>query len=106
MAAKKLLHRDMLHAVKGTPDFMPPRDPRECPALTEEPPGDDLGNGTWRELGEPRKVKFGDGSWRQVTAVARRLNRHGQPVLQLQWSSGGDHVGDAYIADPALIREA
>jgi hypothetical protein len=81
---------------------MPPRDPRECPALTEEPPGDDVDNGTWRKLGEPREVLFGDGSWRPVTAVAWWLNRDGQPVVQLQWRSWGQ----AYIADPERIREA
>jgi hypothetical protein len=85
---------------------MPPRDPRDGPALTEESPGDDVDNGTWRELGEPRKVQFGDGSWRQATAVAWWLNRHGQPVVQLLWSSGGTMWGQAYIADPARIREA
>jgi hypothetical protein len=92
---------------------MPPRDPRECPALREAPPADDVDNGTWRELGEPREVLFGDpddpadpDDWREVTAVAWWLNRHGQPVIQLLWSSGGTMWGQAYIADPARIREA
>jgi hypothetical protein len=84
---------------------MPPRDPRERPALTEALPVDDVGNGTWRELGEPREVQFGDGSWRHVTALAWWLNRHGQPVVQLLWSSGGTMGGQAYLADPELIRE-
>ena len=88
---------------------MPPRDPRECPALKEALPADDAGNGTWREVGEPREVLFGHpagNDWREVTIVATWRNRHGERVVQVEWHDGATTWGGAYLADPELIREA
>jgi hypothetical protein len=86
---------------------MPPRDPEECPALREAPPADDVPNGTWRELGDPWKVLFGDpggDDWREVTAMASWRNRHGKPVVQVEWRDGATTWGGAYITDPERIR--
>jgi hypothetical protein len=84
---------------------MPPRDPRECPALEVALPADDVDNGTWQALGEPREVLFGDGSWRQVTVIAWWADRHGRPVVQLQWSAQLTMWTGEYLADAERIRE-
>jgi hypothetical protein len=78
----------------------------ECPALKEALPADDAGNSTWRSLGEPREVLFGDGSWHPVTVIACWRNRNGDLVVQLQWSARLTMWTGEYIADPSSIREA
>lgn len=85
---------------------MPPRDPRECPALEVALPVDDVPNGTWAADGSPCEVLFGDGSWRLVTVVARWEGRHGRGVVQLEWHAAGTTWGGVYVADPERIREA
>ena len=84
---------------------MPPRDSRECPALEVALPADDVDNGTWKALGEPREALFGDGSWREVTVVAWWADRHGRPVVQLQWHSAGTTWSGVYLVMPERIRE-
>lgn len=73
---------------------MPPRDPRECPALERSLPSDAIPDGTYRAEGIPADVLFGDGEWRQVTIVARWDDRHGTG-----WS-------EAYLYDAGKFREA
>jgi hypothetical protein len=85
---------------------VPPRDPRECPALEEALPSDGIADGTWRADGSPCEVLFGDGSWRLVTVAARWEDRHGRPVVQIDWHAAGTTWGGEYVADPERIREA
>jgi hypothetical protein len=85
---------------------MPPRDSRECPALSEALPSGDAGNGSWHADGSPWLLLFGDGSWRLVTILARWLDRHGREVVQAEWRAAGTTWTGAYVADPGKIREA
>jgi hypothetical protein len=85
---------------------VPPRDPRECPALEEALPVDDIPDGTWRADGSPCEVLFGGGSWRLVTVAARWEDRRGRPVVQLEWSAALTMWSGAYVVVPERIREA
>jgi hypothetical protein len=85
---------------------MPSRDPRECPALEEALPVDDVPDGTWRADGSPLEVLFGDGSWRLVTVVARWEDRHGRTVVQIEWHAAGTTWGGEYVAAAGQLREA
>jgi hypothetical protein len=92
---------------------MPPSDPRERPALEEALPSAGIRDGTWRAVGEPAEVLFGDPhhpggphDWRLVTVVARWQDRRGRPVVQLEWSAALTMWGGTYVASPERIREA
>jgi hypothetical protein len=86
---------------------MPPRDPRECPALEESPPGNDA-PGTWRSVREPREVLFGDPAgedWRLVTVIAWWLDLDGRPVAHMEYREGLSLRTGAYIVDQHRIRD-
>lgn len=69
-------------------------------------PADTIPNGTWERVGIPADALFGDGSWGEVTIVARWADRHGRPVVQLSWYAAGTGWSETYLADPERIREA
>jgi len=84
---------------------MPPRDPRLCPALERALPAGDVPGGEYRPVREPCLVMFGDGQWHQVTVRARRKDRLGRDIIDIEWHAAWSTWNESYVATPELMRE-
>jgi hypothetical protein len=82
---------------------MPPRDPRLCPALDRALPADDR-PGPVRMERIVWEVLFGDGAWHPVTVRARRTDRLGRDVVDVEWYSEGENWSESYVVDEAKLR--
>lgn len=85
---------------------MPPRDPRLRPALERALPSGSPGRDPgYREDRSPYLFLFGDGGWHPVQARAWWRDKHGREVVQVEWSADGSTWGEAYVVNPAMMRE-
>jgi hypothetical protein len=70
------------------------------------PPEDDVSGTTrvsaWLELW---KVLFGSGDWRSVHVRARRRDRLGRQVTDVEWHSDGATWQESYRAEPAKMQK-
>lgn len=77
--------------------------PGDSPDLQRAIPRD---NGTYRSVRDPWQLRFKDGSWRDVTALAWWKDRDLRDVVQIEWSSPSIGLrSDTFLADPAKMRE-
>lgn len=88
-------------------NLMPPRDLRLCPALEVALPADSPGHDpSYRPDRTLWEFLFGDGGWHTVTAVAWWTDRHGRPVVQIEWHAASSTWEETYIVDEGRMREA
>lgn len=85
---------------------MPPRDPRLCPALERAMPSDAVpGSAVVCSPPDRLEVLFGDGSWHPVSVRARRRDRCGREVVQIEFCAEGSTWGEAYLFNAERMRE-
>jgi hypothetical protein len=84
---------------------MPPRDPRECPALERALPASIPGGSEYRRAGVIATVLFGDGSWRDVLVKAWLRDDRGRWVMQIEWSAGAERWTETYVYVAGKVRE-
>ena len=85
---------------------MAPRDPRLRPALEVAHPADSPGHAAdWREDRSRWLMVFGDGREHPVTARAWWSDRHGRPVVQVEYFAEMGTHGGMFLVDETRMRE-
>lgn len=85
---------------------MPPRDPKDRPALDRALPADSPGRDPgYRSDNSPWEFVFGDGEWHPVTVIAWWTDRHRRQVVQVEWHAEGSTWEESFVANPERMRE-
>lgn len=85
---------------------MPPRDPKQCPALERALPADSPGRDPGhRDDNSPWLFLFGSGEWHPVSVRGWWTDRHGRQVVQVEWHADGSTWEESYLAEPEKMRE-